>query len=188
MLCFIKIRDQYGLRAISGENMVHLLFPSGLFFIKDIRLCTPDKMSEYLGKFGRELYHLALGEDNRPVSPKRESKSVGAERTFQNDINDRLLLEEILIELTEKVYLRLETKALTPKTLSVKYRYSDFTTHTRNRSDSVGIKTKIQLQKMTLDILKQIDLRNLPLRLIGVSTQNFVSDEESIQLCFDFMN
>ena len=80
------------------------------------------------------LLQLAVGRDDRPVVPDHEAKSIGNETTFAEDIADEDALREVLDHLVDKVAWRLRKHGLAARTLTLKARYPDFTTHTRARS------------------------------------------------------
>src|SRR5690606_36845346 len=86
------------------------------------------------GKSGKFLYNIVRGIDNRAVQPNRESKSVGADDTFETDLNDIEELYQELDKLSERVSKRLKSKNQEGKTLTLKIKFADFTQLTRSHS------------------------------------------------------
>ena len=81
---------------------------------------------------GQGLTRLARAEDDRPVVSEREAKSISVEETFATDIPDRAVLEAELGRMAEKLAGRLARSAVFARTITVKAREHDFTTHTRS--------------------------------------------------------
>ncbi len=73
----------------------------------DLKRLGENQLRVLLGTYGSFLYHLVCGEDDRPVEPTRERKSVGKEVTFERDLVDRDRMEEILERLAGQVERRL---------------------------------------------------------------------------------
>jgi DNA polymerase IV len=74
------------------------------------------------------------GEDDRPVEPTRERKSVGKETTFERDLVNRDRMIEVLEQLARQVEHRLVELDLRGRTLTLKVRWSDFQLTTRSVS------------------------------------------------------
>lgn len=80
------------------------------------------------------LLEAAHGRDERPVSAERRRKSIGRERTFQTDCRSSARLAALAVEMLEELAGRLTERGLRARTVTVKIRYRDFTTHTRSCS------------------------------------------------------
>ena len=80
------------------------------------------------------LQRAAHAEDERPVETERIRKSIGRERTFQQDCRSSGRLDHEARAMLTEVHGRLVERGLTARTVTVKLRYRDFTTHTRSRS------------------------------------------------------
>ncbi|BES72530.1 DNA polymerase IV [Marinobacter nanhaiticus D15-8W] len=96
---------------------------------------TQDQLVDRFGRHGARLFHMARGEDNRPVVITRIAKSVSVERTFSEDLPNREACYRVMEKLVEDLERRLERKAERKPIhkLFVKIRYSDFSTHTLER-------------------------------------------------------
>jgi DNA polymerase-4 len=83
---------------------------------------------------GSGLYALARGEDDRPVVPDREAKSVSAEETFERDLTDLDMLGRLIDDMAGRVGGRLRASAYSGRTVTLKLRRYDFTTLTRSQT------------------------------------------------------
>ncbi|MBT3340408.1 MAG: DNA polymerase IV [Planctomycetes bacterium] len=92
-------------------------------------------LRETFGDHGPALQSRARGEDDTPVCPpweRNESKSIGHEETFATDVDDHAFLRAKLSALLSKAARRLRKKGLLARKVSVKLRYADFVTETRD--------------------------------------------------------
>jgi DNA polymerase-4 len=131
-----------------------------------------------LGKYGSHLYRLACAEDERPVEPTRERKSVGKEVTFERDLVDRHRMEEILERLAGQVEHRLVELDLRGRTLTLKVKWSNFQLITRSVSRTPGFQKAQMMMPVLRTLLRQLDGRNRPVRLLGVTVSNLLSKED----------
>jgi len=76
----------------------------------------------------------AKGIDNAPLKDRMKAKSISAEITFETDVSRRSELEKVLKKLSERVGTRLRKSAQRAKSVSIKLRYDDFSTITRQRT------------------------------------------------------
>src|SRR5690606_33898957 len=105
------------------------------------QLATADA-GDLRAEFGRDaesLQRRACGEDDRPVETDRgPAKSISQEWTFNRDVADAAVLREHLEKMSAEVADQLRKSNLLAHTIRVKFRWSDFTTFTRQRSLPVG--------------------------------------------------
>lgn len=125
------------------------------------------------GSMGADLQQRASGLDPRPVQPDPGlSKSISQEWTFNSDINDPAILRHQLRKMSDSVAESLQQEGLLAHTVSVKFRWSDFTTFTRQKSLAVGTDEA----KIIYQLAETIWLQNWPagqrMRLIGVGVSN----------------
>lgn len=92
------------------------------------------ELTHRFGKRGAWFYQIARGEDQRPVEPERLTKSVSIEDTFAQDHEDPDWLQERLEELARGLSTRLKKQELKGRTLTLKLRLADFSTHTRSHT------------------------------------------------------
>ena len=120
------------------------------------------------GSMGSRLYHLARGEDSRRVSPDDETKSIGAETTFNSDITAYAELERILWRLSEKVSRRAKGAGLAGQTVVLKLKTADFRTRTRNTTLAEPTLMANRLFEAAAPLLRR-EADGTAFRLIGVS-------------------
>ncbi|WP_261965903.1 DNA polymerase IV [Dactylosporangium matsuzakiense] len=116
---------------------------------------------------GTGLHRLARADDDRPVVPERDTKSVSAEETFSTDVADRTVLGRELDQLADRVATRLRAAGLSGRTVTVKARYFDFTTITRSATREQPTDEPRTITEAARRLLADIDVTN-GLRLLGV--------------------
>jgi DNA polymerase-4 len=124
------------------------------------------------GVWADELKARARGEDDRPVVPYNEPKSISNETTFERDVRDRTQLERTLWELAEEVAQRLRAEGVRGRTVQLKLRWSDFTTLTRRATLAEPTDDTGRLAQTALRLLRRELAAERPVRLIGVGAQN----------------
>jgi len=173
VLAFIRplpIRKLWGVGPATAEQIEAL----GVTTIGDLAAIPESKLLARLGKRGPFLSRLARGIDARSVSPNRERKSQGAERTFAEDVLDRSRLEEVLEGQAERVCERISQQGIRARTVTLKIRYADFTTLTRSETLSIPTADAAQTVDAAKRLLDKTEAGERPVRLIGVSLSNLV--------------
>lgn len=121
---------------------------------------------------GQHLHDLANGRDDRPVIASSEAKSIGHEETFADDIYTRGEIHTHLVRLTDAVARRCRAEGLSPRTCTLKLKFSDFRTVTRSRTSSSPLSSAQAMLRLIESALDEIDLQ-VGVRLVGISTHNF---------------
>jgi len=104
----------------------------GVKTVADLAALPPDELVREVGRtHGETLARLARAEDGRPVVAERETKSVSVEDTFDTDLTDPHLLRALTERMANRVVERLQRARLSGRTVTVKVRLHDFTTHSR---------------------------------------------------------
>ena len=133
------------------------------------------RLRALLGKQGVQLYRFVRGEDDRPVEPTRERKSLGKEVTFERDLLDRDRMEAVLEQLARQVEDRLVELDLYGRTLTLKLRWSDFQLLTRSISRPNGFQDAESMIPLLRMLLAQLDGGHRAVRLLGVSVSHLLS-------------
>ncbi|MQF81492.1 MAG: DNA polymerase IV [SAR202 cluster bacterium] len=123
----------------------------------------------------------AKGIDNTPLQEPERAKSMSAETTFDEDISSQSEMEVALKKLIDRVGTRLRKSGQVARGVSIKLRYRDFATITRQHTlttPSDGDQTIYQTAQALL--LTAIRERNEPIRLIGISVTGL--DQRATQL------
>ena len=120
---------------------------------------------------GQQLWRLARGIDDRNVVVEQEAKSIGHEETFSKDLIEREEVERELVRLVDSVAWRLRKSKKKCRTISLKVRYSDFTTFSRSHTSSEPTWLSSVLLEEAKGLLDGVDL-SPGVRLLGVSVTN----------------
>lgn len=167
-----------------GEKTSLLLTDMGVKTIKILSEIPQQMLIKMFGKSGTELSRRANGIDETPVIPYREQKSISSESTFDNDTIDINFLESQLVHLTEKIGFELRDQNKQTGCITVKIRYADFNTYTKQitipytSADHILIKTATELFHKLYD-------RRLLVRLIGIRFSDLIHGHYQINLFED---
>lgn len=180
----LEIRKFYGIGKVTTERMYQL----GIFTGKDLKERTLDFLEKHFGKSGTLYYYSVRGIHNSPVKPNRISKSVGAERTFNQNISSEIFMVERLENIAIELERRLQKHKIAGKTVTLKIKYSDFTQQTRSKTLPYFISDKALLLETAQELLYQEKLKD-SVRLLGISLTNLNTETKKtvvVQLKFDF--
>ena len=144
------------------------LHEMGYRTIGQFATASRESLVRSLGSLGEHLYHLSHGRDERPVVPDWEPKSCGTETTFDEDTDNRELLLRTILELSDHVAERLRKDGYRARKVTLKLRYSNFSTHTKQQSLDKLIQTGEEIAAVARGLFSQFPL-NRKIRLIGVS-------------------
>jgi DNA polymerase-4 len=134
-----------------------------------------------LGAGGAQLWALAQGVDDRPVVPWHDPKSIGAEETFERDTLDPARLRETLLGQAERVAADLRAAGLRGHTVTLKLRFADFRTLTRQETTEVPTADAGEIFRRAWAALARLP-RPLPVRLIGLAVSGLASAGSAQQL------
>ena len=144
----------------------------GIEKLVDIRTIEDDTLRGVVGRQADWLKRLAYGRDDRPVTPNRVAKSSGSERTYPEDIQDIETIRGELDRMARQAASWLERRHVFARTVTVKVRYSDFTTITRSQSESKPTRDAEAVASRALALLAKTEIGTRPVRLLGVSVSN----------------
>jgi nucleotidyltransferase/DNA polymerase involved in DNA repair len=157
-----------------GPKTEERLREMGLHTIGAVRARKRDELTQMLGSgLGSHIHALALGEDDRPVVPNWEPKSISNETTFEEDTRDRELLVKTIRRLSESVGRRLRRENYRARKVTLKIRLEPFETHTRQVSVKRPVDTDEEITRLALSLFDQFSLERR-IRLIGVGTGEIV--------------
>ena len=143
----------------------------------------PEKMLvAAFGKSGADLWRLARGEDFRPVETGREAKSISRETTFPRDVTDMEKLRAVLLELAEDVACSLRASRLLAGTVTLKLRYGNFETITRQGPLPAPACLTRPIYNKALELLARVNPQGRGIRLVGVGSGGLVDSRETRQL------
>jgi DNA polymerase-4 len=126
-----------------------------------------DLITHFGPAHGRYLHEAAQGQDDSPIITHWERKSISRQITFQHDIRDRRLLDEVLSAEIGGLAAELHSEGLTAKTVTVRIRFSDFETHTHEITLPKATDEPQIFLEAAADCLGRFDFRKR-VRLLGV--------------------
>jgi DNA polymerase IV len=162
-----------------GKAMQERLAQDGIRTIADLRHHEESGLFRRHGTEGSRLFRLSRGIDTRKVQPERETKSVSAETTFDQDIRDMETLVPILWELSEKVHRRLKAQDLAGATVTLKLKSADFRTITRSRTGGEATQLAKRIFDQAKELLVPEARGRTAYRLIGVGVTGLTAASEA---------
>lgn len=183
----LDIERFFGIGKVTAQKMHQLGIHTGA----DLKKLTEEALVRQFGKAGSMYYENARARDDREVNPNRIRKSVGAENTFETDLEASTRMTIELYHIARRTWERIEAKEFYGRTITLKIKYTDFETITRSHTLPVPIRTFRTFWDTAREMLKQIDTSRKKVRLMGLTiSHNEESDPpaDGIQLEFKFKN
>lgn len=161
----LPVRRIWGI-GTAGEQQLQAL---GMTTIAHLRQRSPEELEHSFGAWGRHIWRLANGMDERDVVTDGEAKSISHETTFAEDVLDKEILSAVLLDLTEQVASRLRRHNRLAQTVQIKVRYANF--HTITRAQTFRARTNItrEIWHTARSLLRNV-LKQKPgsVRLLGI--------------------
>ena len=155
-----------------GERTEEALTRLGLRTVADLAHTPLDTLKRALGdSAGTHLHDLSWGRDPRHVVPEQVEKSIGAEETFDRDVDDPQIILRELLRLSERVAARLRAAEMIGRTVVLKVRFADFTTITRSRTLSERTDVGRTVYATVRELYLALGLDRARLRLVGVRVE-----------------
>jgi len=154
-----------------GPVTAKRLHERGIHRLVDIRTADPEALRAAVGSMTEWLQKLAAGEDDRPVEPNRPSKSSSSECTYVQDLTDMGRIREEIDGMARDNARWLVRKAIVARTVTIKVRYSDFTTITRSHSAG-PTSDPDQIAGRAVALLDKTEAGTRPVRLLGAGVHN----------------
>ncbi len=162
----LPIRRMWGVGPVLEASLAR----QGVTTFGDLQRLSLEQAVARLGAQGEELWRLARGEDDRPVVPDREARSVGAEETFGADLPSREPVHDVLVGQADRVAARLRRHGLRGRTVTVKIRFGDFQTVTRSATLPAATDRTDVIARTAGELLARWAAQGFhPVRLIGVA-------------------
>jgi len=156
----------------------------GLRTIGDIASRDPSWIESHLGSAGQQLWQLSRGIDPRPVVADREAKSIGAEDTFEEDLEGHELLRPHIHSQALRVGRRLRKANLRARVVQLKLKYADFSLLTRQTTLERATDDGQEIYRAAMQLLGAIE-RSGRVRLTGVSAHGLGDDDPQLTLFQD---
>lgn len=170
-----------------GDKSYTLLRNMGIHRIGTLQEMEIFTLRRVLGENGVSIWKKANGEDNNPVVPFREQKSMSQERTFQQDTIDMEVLRRTLIGMVDGLAFDLRKDKKLTGCVTLKIRYSNFDTHTRQARIPYTNSDR-QLGEKVLELFRALYSRRMLIRLIGVKFSNLIHGAYQVDLFNDALD
>ena len=163
-----------------GEAMEKRLARDGIGAIGDLARLGEAELVRRYGKIGRRLHQCARGEDDRPVDPEREAKSMSSEITLDEDVSDPETLRPILWQLAETVARRMKKAGIAGAGVTLKLKTGEFRIVTRARRLAAATQSADEMYRAAEPLLdREADGRAF--RLIGIGAHDLVDAARFVQ-------
>ena len=163
----LDIRKYHGIGKVTTKKMYAL----GIFTGKELKAQSQGFLINHFGKSGTYYYNAVRGIHTSEVKPLRKPKSMGAERTFKENLTSELFLEEKIKAVAAELDKRISRHKISGKTITLKIKYSDFVIQTRSKTLPFYIADTSMIIEHAKALLYQEKLQN-SVRLIGLTISN----------------
>jgi DNA polymerase-4 len=183
----LDIRKFHGIGKVTADKM----YQFGIFNGRDLKEKSLEFLASNFGKSGAHYYKIVRGIHTSPVKADRIRKSLGAERTFSENISSEIFMKERLIQIAEEIEKRISKTNVAGKTVTLKIKYRDFKTQTRSKTLPHFIRDKETILNTAIALMEQEGFRE-SVRLLGITLSNLDTAKEEeidfveVQLGFAF--
>lgn len=180
----LEIKKFHGIGKVTKEKM----YQNGIFTGFDLKQKTIEFLETNFGKSGIHYYNIVRGNHNSEVQPNRISKSVAAEHTFDQNLTSEIFMTQKLEQIAAELEKRLRKHNISGKTVTLKIKFSDFSTQTRSKTLPYFIADKGLLFETAKELLYQNKMKE-SVRLLGISLNNLnteIKKTVAVQLRFEF--
>jgi DNA polymerase IV len=163
-----------------GERTEEALVRLGMRTVADIAHTPLATLVRGLGDAtGHHLHELAWGRDPRPVEREQREKSIGSDQTFDYDIDDAAEIHRRLLALSERTAARMRAAGMTGRTVTLRVRFSDFTTITRSRTLREPTDSGRAIHEAAVGLFDALGLQRARIRLVGVRLEKLVEASQA---------
>jgi DNA polymerase-4 len=163
-----------------GPVTARKLRERGIEKLVDMRAADPALLREAVGSLAEWLQQLAHGRDDRAVVSEHEPKSSGSENTFERDLTGIEAIRGEIGDMATHAAIWLTRHELYARTVTIKVRYSDFTTITRSHSEPPTRDVE-NIRARAVALLDKTEAGRRPIRLLGVSVHNLSDGIEAAE-------
>ena len=175
----LAAKEIWGVGPKTNEQLAKM----GLQTVGDIANTPRSTLIRVLGQVsGSSLYELAWGRDYRDVEIEHIEKSISSSETFDQDLDSQEEILKEFLRLTERSVERMREKGFAAGTISIKVRFTDFKTISRSKTVDLPITGTQEIFEVVKNLYLALNLENVLIRLIGVSLDSLVEDEEINQM------
>lgn len=160
-----SVRELHGVGPATASRLARVAIRT----IDDVLAAPVEVVRAAVGaRVSAELLAAARGEDSRRVSPERATRSIGVERTFESDLMSLDEVDEMLVDLAAELAARLRAHDQRAATLTLKMRYSDFSTVTRSRTVADPLLASTDVRAVAVRLARETEPER-GVRLLGLS-------------------
>ena len=175
----LAAKEIWGVGPKTNEQLAKM----GLQTVGDIANTPRSTLIRVLGQAsGSSLYELAWGRDYRDVEIEHIEKSISSSETFDQDLDAQEEILKEFLRLTERSVERMREKGFAAGTISIKVRFTDFKTISRSKTVDLPITGTQEIFEVVKNLYLALNLENVLIRLVGVSLDSLVEDEEINQM------
>ncbi|MEM8526561.1 MAG: DNA polymerase IV [Bacteroidota bacterium] len=180
----LPVEKFHGIGKVTAKKMHKMGLRTGA----DIKDWSELKLIRHFGKAGRHYYKIVRAKDERAVNPNRIRKSIGAERTYREDISDTKVMKEKLDYLAEVIFKHMTNNDNFGRTITLKIKTPEFKILTRSKSFTSEIRQLEQIRNIAHELLDTHRSEFQAVRLLGLSASNLEKEQiaAGTQLSFDF--
>ena len=165
----LAVEKFFGVGKVTAQKMKSM----GIYTGTDLKKLSESDLVQHFGKAGRFYYQIVRGIDDRPVEANQETKSIGAEDTFPEDLTVSEDLYRELDKIANVVERRLREHGLKGRTITLKIKYSDFRQITRSRSFPDPFDDVAKIADVARELLLATYAESQKIRLLGITISNF---------------
>ncbi len=167
-----------------GKETAHRLSFMGVRTVRLLREIPVRLLEREFGKHGRDLSRKAHGIDDSPVVPSNGRKSLSKERTFQQDTTEVEFLRDVLADMVCRLGFDLRQREQLTACITVKVRYTDFQTFTKQRRIAYTANDR-DLLRYAAELFDGLHERRQLVRLVGVRFSDLVRGHYQVDLFRD---
>ena len=170
----LPVEALWGVGPVTAKKLRAL----GIRRLVDVREFDEMTLKKAVGSLADWLKRLSHGDDPREVKPNRPWKSISAETTYPEDLEQLAEMRAEVERLARRVAASLEKKNLYARAVTLKLRYGDFTTVTRSHTAGAPGRDPEDFAARAVALLERTEAARRPVRLLGVGTHGLVGEIE----------
>ena len=181
----LPIGKFHGIGKATEKRMLQFGIQTGA----DLKKWTLKDLLKHFGKIGSHYYYIVRGIDNSEVTPHRIRKSLGSERTFEKDSNDKEKLLNFLQSLSLKIAGKMREKKFKAKTITLKIKYDNFELVTKSKTFQETFDEADFMYGIVKNLLLENFFETRKIRLLGISVSNLIWENKKVkdpQIFFEF--
>lgn len=165
-----------------GKKTEPRLKELGIYTGADLKALSEETMERLFGSSAEFYYQLARGQDDRPVETEWIRKSVGAENTFSQDLDDPQAMLAALEPLAAEVLAWMDRNNTYGRTLTLKVKYADFQSITRSKTVAEPLTNLDAIMALLASLLQQTEAGARKVRLLGMSIAKLSAPNDEANL------